>query len=177
MVPSRVVVMGVAGSGKSTVAAELAVRRGVSFIEGDEFHSASNLEKMATGVPLTDDDRRPWLAALRHAMCSEQQVVIACSALKRAYRDALRDVGGVCFIHLVVDRDEILARVGKRPNHFMGITMIESQFEALEPPADDETDVVSIDASGEPTSVVDAVVTALAALAVGTRAAPGGAVV
>ena len=162
MVPSRVVVMGVAGSGKSTVAAELATRRGASFIEGDEFHSASNLERMAAGVPLTDDDRQPWLAALGQAMRSEERVVVACSALKRAYRNALRGVGGVCFVHLVVDRDEILVRVGKRSNHFMGTTMIESQFEALEPPADDETDVVSVDARGEPSSIVDAVELALA---------------
>jgi carbohydrate kinase (thermoresistant glucokinase family) len=162
MVPSRVVVMGVAGSGKSTVAAELATRRGASFIEGDDFHSVSNLEKMAAGVPLTDDDRGPWLAALRNSMARKQNVVVACSALKRIHRDALRDVGDVRFVHLVVDRDEIIARVRKRPNHFMGTTMIESQFEALEPPADDETDVVSIDASGEVGAVVDAVEIALA---------------
>jgi carbohydrate kinase (thermoresistant glucokinase family) len=154
--------MGVAGSGKSTVAAELAARRGASFIEGDDFHSVSNLEKMAAGIPLTDDDRRPWLAALRHAMARKQNVVVACSALKRIHRDALREVGGVVFVHLVVDRDEIVARVGKRTDHFMGITMIESQFEALEAPADDETDVLSIDATGELGAVVDAVEIALA---------------
>jgi gluconokinase len=162
MVPSRVVVMGVAGSGKSTVAAELAARRGASFIEGDDFHSVLNLEKMAAGIPLTDDDRRPWLAALRHAMASKQNVVVACSALKRIHRDALREVGSVRFVHLVVDRDEVIARVAKRTDHFMGITMVESQFEALEPPADDETDVLSIDATGELGAVVDAVEIALA---------------
>jgi carbohydrate kinase (thermoresistant glucokinase family) len=95
-------------------------------------------------------------------MARKQNVVVACSALKRIHRDALRDVGDVRFVHLVVDRDEIIARVRKRPNHFMGTTMIESQFEALEPPADDETDVVSIDASGEVGAVVDAVEIALA---------------
>jgi gluconokinase len=162
MVPCRVVVMGVAGSGKSTVAAELATRRGASFIEGDDFHSASNLEKMAAGVPLTDDDRRPWLEALREAMRSKQQVVVACSALKRIHRDVLREAADVRFVHLVVDREEIIARVGTRTDHFMGITMVESQFEALEPPAEDETDVVSIDASGEVGAVVDAVEIALA---------------
>jgi carbohydrate kinase (thermoresistant glucokinase family) len=162
MVPSRVVVMGVAGSGKSTVAAELAARRGASFIEGDDFHSVSNLEKMAAGIPLTDDDRGPWLEALRNAMAGKQNVVVACSALKRIYRDAFRDVDDVRFVHLVVDREEIIARVGNRTDHFMGITMVESQFEALEPPAEDETDVVSIDASGEVGAVVDAVEIALA---------------
>jgi carbohydrate kinase (thermoresistant glucokinase family) len=162
MVPCRVVVMGVAGSGKSTVAAELAARRGASFIEGDDFHSVSNLEKMAAGIPLTDDDRGPWLEALRNAMAGKQNVVVACSALKRIYRDAFRDVDDVRFVHLVVDREEIIARVGKRTDHFMGITMVESQFEALEPPAEDETDVVSIDASGEVGAVVDAVEIALA---------------
>jgi gluconokinase len=162
MVPCRVVVMGVAGSGKSTVAAELAARRGASFIEGDDFHSVSNLEKMAAGIPLADDDRGPWLEALRNAMAGKQNVVVACSALKRIYRDAFRDVDDVRFVHLVVDREEIIARVGKRTDHFMGITMVESQFEALEPPAEDETDVVSIDASGEVGAVVDAVEIALA---------------
>jgi gluconokinase len=162
MVPCRVVVMGVAGSGKSTVAAELAARSGAPFIEGDDYHSVSNLEKMAAGIPLTDDDRRPWLAALRHAMARKQNVVVACSALKRIHRDALREVGSVRFVHLVVDRDEVIARVARRTDHFMGIAMVESQFEALEAPADDEADVLSIEATGELGAVVDAVEIALA---------------
>jgi carbohydrate kinase (thermoresistant glucokinase family) len=172
MAPSRVVVMGVAGSGKSTVAAELASRRDVRFIEADELHSAANREKMAAGSPLTDDDRWSWLAALRQAMRGEQEGVVACSALKRAYRDALRSAGDVGFVYLAVERDEIVRRLAARTGHFMGTAMVESQFAALEPPGHDEIDVASVDASAETTSVVDRIEAALVTLPVGTATAP-----
>jgi gluconokinase len=164
MAPGRVVVMGVAGCGKSTVGAALAARRRVRFIEADAFHSAASLEKMASGSPLTDDDRRPWLGALRQELRGERQAVVACSALKRSYRDALRAAGDVAFVNLVVDRDEAVRRVGARTGHYMRATMVDSQFAALEPPDADELDVVSIDANGETASVVDRVESALAAL-------------
>ena len=170
--PDRVVVTGVAGSGKSTLAAELAARRGVPLLEADDFHSASNVEKMASGSPLTDDDRWPWLAALRQAMRGEQEVVVACSALKRAYRDALRAAGGVRFVHLVIDRDEAVRRLGDRAGHFMGASMLASQLEALEPAGDDETDVASIKADAGPASLVDEAEAALATLPSGTSTAP-----
>jgi carbohydrate kinase (thermoresistant glucokinase family) len=172
MAPSRVVVIGVAGSGKSTFAAELATRRGVRFIEADELHSAASREKMASGSPLTDDDRWPWLAAVRQAMRGEQQAVVACSALKRAYRDALRSAGDVGFVYLAVERDEIFRRVAARSGHFMGTTMVDSQLAALEAPGHDEIDVVSVDASGETASVVDRIEAALVTLPVGTATAP-----
>ncbi len=170
--PSRIVVTGVAGSGKSTVAAGLAARRGLPLIEADDLHSAANREKMAAGVPLGDDDRWPWLAAIRQGMRAERQVVVACSALKRAYRDALRAAGDVGFVHLAVDRDEAARRVAGRTGHFLGAGLVDSQFEALEPAGGDESDVVAVAASGEPATVVDRVEAALGALRAGTSTAP-----
>ena len=172
MAPRRVVIMGVAGSGKSTVAAALAARRGVRLIEADEFHSAANREKMAAGSPLTDDDRWPWLAALRQAMRGEREAVVACSALKRAYRDALRAAGDVGFVYLALERDEVVRRLAARRGHFMGTAMVESQFAALQAPAAEERDVVSVDASGETATVVARVESALVTLAAGTATAP-----
>lgn len=161
MAPSRIVVMGVAGSGKSTVAIELAARRGVRFVDADDLHGDANVAKMASGSPLTDDDRWPWLAAVREALRTEHDVVVACSALKRAYRDALRAAGDLTFVHLTIDRDEAMRRVGARTEHFMGPAMVNSQFAALEPADEDERDVLCVDASGETTAVVDRVETAL----------------
>ncbi len=165
MAPTRIVVMGVAGSGKSTVAADLAARCGARFVDADDLHSDANVAKMASGSPLTDDDRGPWLASVHEAIRTEQAVVVACSALKRSYRDALRAAGDLAFVHLTIDRDEATRRVGARTEHFMGAAMVDSQFVALEAPADDESDVVSVDASAELTSVVDRVEAALRTLA------------
>ena len=164
--------MGVAGSGKSTVAARLAARLSVRFIEADDFHTAPNIEKMAAGVPLTDDDRWPWLAALRQAMRREERVVVACSALKRAYRDTLRSAGHVRFLDLQVDRDEITRRLARRTDHFMAVSMVASQFEALETPDADEPDVARVDGTGTVDEVVSAAETGLTALSAGTRITP-----
>lgn len=172
MAPDRIVVMGVAGSGKSTVAAELARRLGARFLDADDFHSAAHRRKMASGSPLTDDDRWPWLAALRQAMRHESRVVVACSALRRGYRDALRGAGHVRFVNLVVDREEIIRRISARPHHFMGVSQVASQFDTLEAPSDDETDVATVDAGGAMATVVDAALAALADLPVGTATAP-----
>lgn len=170
--PSRVVVMGVAGSGKSTVARLLAQRRGACFLEGDDFHPAANVAKMAAGTPLTDDDRWPWLAALRQAMRGESDVVAACSALRRSYRDALRAAGQVRFVHLVIDPAEATRRVATRHGHFMGRSMVASQFQALEVPGADETDVAPIDADGAAEAVADDAAAALALLSPGTATTP-----
>jgi carbohydrate kinase (thermoresistant glucokinase family) len=143
----RVVVMGVAGSGKSTLGAALASRRGARFLEADEFHSRANVAKMASGSPLTDDDRWPWLAALREAMRHEDDVVVACSALKRSYRDALRAAEDVRFVYLQIDRQEARRRLEGRPGHFMQEEMVDSQFAALEPPSPEEGDVVTLRAA------------------------------
>jgi carbohydrate kinase (thermoresistant glucokinase family) len=157
----RIVVIGVAGSGKSTIGAGLAARTGVRFLEGDDFHPASNIKKMASGFPLTDDDRWSWLAALRRAMREEQQVVVSCSALTRACRDALRAAENVRFVDLVVERDEIVRRVTARTGHVLGASLLDSQFATREPPAPDEVDVLPIVATGEVSAVLDRVEAAL----------------
>ena len=172
MSPDRIVVTGVTGSGKSTVGSALAERIGARFLEADDFHSPASVAKMASGVPLDDADRRPWLAALRQAMRGEERVVVACSALRRPYRDALRRADGVRFLHLVVDRAEIVRRLDARAGHFMPPGLIDSQFETLEPADADETDVAAIAAGGEPSSVLAAAEDALASLRPGTAVTP-----
>ena len=137
------VVMGVAGSGKSVIGAAFAHALEVEFVEGDDFHSARNIERMSAGIPLTDDDRADWLHALafrlRVSHNADDGVVIACSALKRSYRDVLR--GGaseVRFVFLDGSRELIAQRLADRGGHFMRPAMLASQFEILEPPAADE---------------------------------------
>lgn len=136
--PHVVVVMGVSGSGKSTVAHALAQALGWKFIEGDTFHSAGNHAKMQAGIPLTDADRVSWLDALgtQLALHEKEGVLLSCSALKRHYRERLRAcVTGLRFIWLDVDRDMAEARVaGRGAAHFFPATLIDSQFLALEPP-------------------------------------------
>ena len=147
-----IVVMGVAGSGKTTVASHLAEKLGVPFVEGDSLHPAANVRKMASGIPLTDEDRWPWLQAIADEIdrVSEagDRAVIACSALKRAYRDIL--VHGrkdVRIIYLEGSQQLIADRLAKRKGHFMPAGLLDSQFKTLEPPTPDENPVtVSIDA-------------------------------
>jgi carbohydrate kinase (thermoresistant glucokinase family) len=170
--PDRVVVMGVTGSGKSTLGAALADRLGARFLEADDFHSPASVAKMASGVPLDDSDRWPWLAALRQAMRDEERVVVACSALRRPYRDALRRAGDVRFLHLIADRADIAGRLDARTGHFMPAELVESQFETLEPPTADETDVTQIPGDVESASLLAAAENALAAVRPGTSAAP-----
>jgi gluconokinase len=140
----RVVVMGVAGSGKSTIGRRLADGLGVDFIDGDDLHPEHNVGKMAAGQPLTDDERWPWLDLLADELSAREGVVIACSALKRSYRDRLRSAGDVRIVFLDVEREEAERRLSSRSGHFMKSTMLESQFATLEPPAADEVDVVSL---------------------------------
>ncbi len=137
------VVMGITGSGKSTVGEMLARKLGVDFVEGDDYHSRENVERMASGIPLTDTDRADWLRSLanrlrgaRHARCG---LVLTCSALKRSYRDVLRAaVPEVQFIFLKGSRSLIVERVAARREHFMPGSLIESQLATLEEPATDE---------------------------------------
>jgi gluconokinase len=137
--PRAVVVMGVSGSGKSTVAQALAQMLVWRFVEGDTFHSAGNHAKMQAGIPLTDADRASWLDALgaQLALYEKEGVLLSCSALKLQYREQLRSyVPGLRFIWLDVDRDMAAARVaGRGAAHFFPATLIDSQFLALEPPA------------------------------------------
>jgi gluconokinase len=134
-----IIVMGVTGSGKSTIGAALATKLGWLFTDGDDLHPAANVAKMHAGHPLTDEDRAPWLAAIGRRMdewaAQGRSGVIACSALKRAYRDALRgDRHDVKLVYLEVDRDTLVARLAARHGHFMPPTLLDSQLATLEPP-------------------------------------------
>jgi gluconokinase len=144
--PPIVVVLGVSGSGKSTVGRALARELRVPFVEGDDAHPAANIAKMAAGHPLDDTDREPWLrtlaACVRRSAEAGEGLVLACSALKRAYRDELRAATGsghgLWCLYLALDRDTARDRVARRIGHFMPARLVDSQFEVLEPLEPDE---------------------------------------
>jgi len=148
---SLVIVMGVSGSGKSTVGAGLAQRLGVPFIEGDRLHPPANVAKMSAGIPLTDEDRWPWLdtigAALADARRAGQGAVASSSALKRIYRDRLRRAAGgdLRFVFLDGPRDTIAARMRARSGHYMPVELLDSQLATLERPGPDEALTLDID--------------------------------
>lgn len=154
------VVMGVSGSGKSTIARMLAARTGWAFAEGDDFHPRSNVDKMAHGHPLTDSDRWPWLAKVAAWIDAQIAVgaggVVTCSALKRTYRDLLRRPE-VVFVHLTADRSILAQRVADRHGHFMPAALLDSQLADLELPGPDEL-VITVDVSGMPSEIVDGIV-------------------
>jgi gluconokinase len=158
-IPCALVVMGVSGSGKSTIGDRLAERLGWKYEDGDKFHPASNVAKMSAGQPLTDEDRWPWLRAIADEIdriCKAgEHVVIASSALKRAYRDILvHGQPDIRIIYLKGPQDLIASRLALRKNHFMPPGLLESQFRTLEPPDPSENPVtVSIDDSVE--TIVD----------------------
>lgn len=153
--PCALIVMGVSGSGKSTIAAALAKRLSWTFEDGDRFHPASNVAKMSAGLPLTDEDRWPWLKAIAEEIDKVCRVgghvVIACSALKRAYRQVLvGDRSDVRIVFLNGSRSLIAERMALRKGHFMPLDLLDSQFRTLEPPQTDEDPIiVSIDAPVE----------------------------
>lgn len=137
----EVVVMGVSGSGKTTVGELLASRLGVPFVDGDSLHPAANVAKMASGVPLDDDDRAPWLRAIGETLAgtSPEGVVVACSALKRTYRDLIRaEAPGAVFAELDGTREVLAARMAARPGHFMPVSLLDSQLATLQPLQEDE---------------------------------------
>ncbi len=139
--PPRVCVMGVSGCGKSTVGAALAQRLRVPFADADDFHPEANVAKMAAGIPLTDADRAPWLDILADWLRqrAERGGVLGCSALKRAYRDVLRQgAPDLFFLHLRGTPEAMAARVARRPGHFMPASLVESQFATLEDLQPDE---------------------------------------
>lgn len=160
--PCALIVMGVSGSGKSTVAEALGERLGWRFEDGDSFHPAGNVEKMRAGHPLTDEDRWPWLNAIADEIarvCDKgEHVIIACSALKHSYRDVLlRGRDDVRFVFLRGAKELIAARLAGRKGHFMPPGLLASQFDTLEPPeAGEHVITVSIDESVE--AIVDGVV-------------------
>ena len=134
--PPLVVVMGVSGSGKTTIGAALAQRLRVPFADADDFHPQANVDKMSAGIPLTDDDREPWLATIATWLAEHAGSggVASCSALKRSYRQILAAAAPqVFFVHLHGDPEVIAARVAGRPGHFMPAALVESQFATLEP--------------------------------------------
>ncbi len=159
-----VVVMGVAGSGKSTVGALIAQGLGADFAEGDRFHPAANIAKMSAGQPLDDADRLPWLEAMAAAIRDWRQAprptVLACSALKQSYRDLLR--GGadeVRFVHLRATRAQVESRMATRRGHFMPSSLIASQFATLEEPGD----AIALDVADPPEAIAQAALRRLAA--------------
>ncbi|MFT4122757.1 MAG: gluconokinase [Microbacteriaceae bacterium] len=159
---ASVVVAGVSGSGKSTVGALLAARLGLPFVDGDALHPAANVAKMAAGIPLEDPDRWPWLDAVG-ARLAASPVVIACSALRRAYRDRLRAAApGLRFVLLDGSPELLVARTAARAGHFMPPALLDSQLATLERPAPEER-VLVCDIAAAPAAIADAVVRALRA--------------
>lgn len=153
--------MGVSGCGKTTVGARLAERLGWPFYDGDDFHPPANKAKMGAGIPLDDSDRAGWLAELAELIRSHaadgRSLVLACSALKQRYRDQLRVVPDVRFVHLQGSYDLILARMQARADHYMKPEMLASQFAALEPP----DDALTVDITAPPEALVEQILQAL----------------
>ncbi|MER5971780.1 gluconokinase [Streptomyces sp. NPDC002055] len=162
--PHVVVVMGVSGTGKSTVGQALAAELGVPYAEADGFHPPANIAKMSGGTPLDDADRAPWLDAIGAWARSRAGLggVVSCSALKRAYRDRLRAAApGLCFLHLTGERSLIAERLDGRRDHFMPGALLDSQFAALEPLQADECGT-AVPVTADPASVTAQAVAALA---------------
>ncbi len=162
--PLRLIVMGVSGCGKSTMASALGERLGLDMVDGDDLHLPESVAKMRSGIALQDADRWPWLDRIGHYLAQAQEPgrVVACSALKRMYRDRIREqAGDVCFVFLDGDFDLIEQRMRQRVGHYMQPGLLDSQFRTLEKPQADETDVIRLPIT-EP--VQDMVVQALNAL-------------
>ena len=159
---TAVVVMGVAGSGKTTIAMLLADRLGWMVAEADDFHPPANVTKMASGVPLTDEDRQPWLVSIRDWIdAAPGSVLVTCSALRRVYRDVLRQAHAqVRFLHLDGRPEVIGSRIGSRTGHFMPPTLLQSQLATLEPLQPDEDGIV-VSVEGTPAEIGERAITAL----------------
>jgi len=147
-----VVVTGVSGSGKSTLGRALAERLGAAFVDADDLHPAENVMKMAAGSPLTDEDRAPWLDRVAGAIADEPgSIVVACSALRRSYRDRLRGRSGgtIAFVQLTATRERLAERLDRRRGHFMPAALLDSQLATLEPLAADEEPAIVVEATKE----------------------------
>jgi gluconokinase len=157
-----VIIMGVTGVGKTTVGRLLAQRTGWPLYDADDYHSPANVEKMRAGVPLTDEDRWPWLDRLNALLCAAhakgESAILACSALKQRYRERLQQgLQGVRWVHLKGDIELIRSRLQQRKGHYMNPALLQSQFDALESPRD----AVIIDVGDEPVALAQRVLTAL----------------
>lgn len=158
--PRCIIVMGVSGSGKSSVASQLATKMNAVFIDGDDLHPASNITKMANGVPLTDDDRTPWLNRIcqqaNAQMADMSDVIVVCSALKRSYRDIFRQhLPHLTFLFLDGSYTVIEQRMHARQNHFMKAGMLQSQFATLERPDSMENDVITLSVEASISDIVE----------------------
>ncbi|MBS0057686.1 gluconokinase [Yersinia sp. Marseille-Q3913] len=166
MAGHSIIVMGVSGSGKTTVGEAVARQIHAKFIDGDDLHPRANIQKMGSGHPLNDEDRMPWLERLSDAAYSldhkNETGIIVCSALKRRYRERLREGNqGMVFLYLKGSFDVIMARLKARSGHFMPTDLLKSQFEALEEPGADEPDVICVDIDADIDEVVRRCVSAL----------------
>jgi gluconokinase len=176
MAATVLLVMGVAGAGKSTLGAALAERLGWSFLEADDLHPPANLEKMRAGVPLDDADRAPWLAAVGRFIdgwtVEGRPGVVACSALKRAYRETLRAARPhLRLVYVATDETLARVRVGRRAGHYYPASLVPSQFAALEPPDADE-EAIAVEAAEPTPAQVAAVIARLSPLVDPPRAGP-----
>jgi len=162
--PMHIVVMGVSGTGKTTVAEQLAEELDCEFVEGDSLHPRRNIEKMEHGIPLTDEDRWPWLHAIAELVAVKDHdgtsTVVTCSALKRTYRNVLRDAAPTFFVHLHAPFEVLEQRMKLRTKHFMPTSMLRSQFDTLEDLGDDEEGAV-VDVSPPVEEVVEEAVNAV----------------
>lgn len=166
MAALRLVVMGVSGCGKSTVAQALAQRLGLQMVDGDDLHLPESVAKMRAGVALQDDDRWPWLDRIGDHLAGSPDgtpgCVVACSALRRAYRERIRAHGGeVCFLFLQGDHALIAQRLRLRVGHYMQADLLDSQFQTLEPPGPDETDVITLAIDMPMAALIEQAVSAL----------------
>lgn len=171
-----IILMGVAGTGKSCVGQALAKRLNAKFIDGDDLHPRANIQKMASGLALDDNDRAPWLERLNDVAFSLQQKnetgFVVCSALKKRYRDRLRSGNaGITFIWLTGAYALVLARMRQRSGHFMPESLLQSQFATLETPDDHEPDVIAVDIDAPLQGVVDRCADALASMPAFSRCA------
>ncbi|NYF12191.1 gluconokinase [Pseudoclavibacter sp. JAI123] len=172
------IVMGVQGTGKTTIGSALAERLGVTFIDSDDLHPVANKTKMAAGTPLEDEDRVPWLKVVGASIAANaaegRTTIVACSALKRWYRELLRSsVPELQFVHLAGQRDLVASRLATRQHEYMPTTLLDSQFEVLEPLAAWEAGVV-VDVAETPAEIVEAVVDYLAGTEPDASVAAGG---
>jgi carbohydrate kinase (thermoresistant glucokinase family) len=159
------VISGVAGSGKTTIGTMLAERMGVQYADADDFHSEANQKKMAAGLPLSDEDRQPWLMAIRSwidaRLAAGESGVVTCSALKRSYREQLARPG-MRLVFLEVDQETVLERLGERKGHFFPAVLAATQFETLEEPEPEEN-VLVVDATLPPEQVVSLIASTVSA--------------